>query len=663
MIDSTDALYDVENRLVSLNTSLETTIKEVEPEFMQLAQNLQSANADAAAITRQIHETVHLIGGESDEGVLVKIGGLVKETLGELKKRQLEVADNLGYVRADVEHLDAFYSRSADIEKIARFLRVCGLNIDIESSRSKKSREMFSVIAQEIRNFSEKVIEIAKNIREDVEAARTSQLLAYEEISEGLNHLQRLGDDARQAVKNSVGEIEQIMGLSLKALEKVGVHTRKISLQVGEIVVAIQFHDNLSQRIDHIAKALNDVGNLSTGAMSASEPNVKNAEELAGACSIVDVQIAQIKQAISEIDAVYQKSRGAFEEIGSEIIGLASSLSSLAHENSGSGSIPAESIKDPFAVLKSALANLHRLLGRGGGLIERMQETTFQASEATTRLFSYMEQVRTLSHETDIIALNAIINAAQMGAEGRTQEVLAQEIKILSDQTRGFVDDVEKVLDSISVSAQNMDIRTPAGSNAAQAADGVAGAKMSLDTGIEEISEAYTQYNENSANVFQGAELLKNAVSHAGAGLEFLPALAGELTGHLKQIEAIREVLSPWAVGDMDETDTLAARYTMQQERDVHEQLITARRRDAIDMDAQDTGSKAGVAQGNNFNKDSGSVSDVLNRGDSEDDLGNTVELFFDENADENNLGDTIKLFADANIAGNDDFGDNVDLF
>ena len=43
------------------------------------------------------------------------------------------------------------------IEKIARYLRVVGLNIGIESSRSAESSEKFGVVVEEIRSFVEKV--------------------------------------------------------------------------------------------------------------------------------------------------------------------------------------------------------------------------------------------------------------------------------------------------------------------------------------------------------------------------------------------------------------------------------------------------------------------------------------------------------------------------
>jgi methyl-accepting chemotaxis protein len=636
------SLRDLDKRLIAIGTALETTVKKVEPEFMQLALDLQSISADTAAMTRQIEDTVNLIGGESEANMLVKIGKYVRESLEQLEHRQVEVRDNLDHVHTIEDKLNAFFRMCSEIEKIALYLRIVGLNIGIESSRSAESQEMFAVIAQDIKLFSENVIKISERIREAVKTARTSQLQACDEISKGLNQLKALGKEARDAVRNSVKEIEQLLEFTLVALEKIGATTRQISLQVGEIVVAIQFHDNLSQRVEHVVKGLHDVVNMNSDAKTALDPDDVDAGKMTAAHAIVNLQNAQIKQAISEIDSVYQKSRSAFAAIGRETHGLASSLSSLSQKDSDAGPDPESTVKDPFATLKPALSNLDRLLCRGGGLIGRIRDTSMHASEAAKQLFSYMGQIRKLSHETHIKALNAIVNAAHMGDAGKTQEVLAQEIKILSDNTRHFVDDVSGVLDSISGYVRDLDDKTGQSSDVVCAANETDEGEILPDAGIEQISELYTRFNDNSADVFQRAEPLKDKIWRAGSGLEFLPALAGNLAEQHKQLEEIRDILKPWAGGDSAETEAMIARYTMQQEREVHNKLIVARARDDKASDTEDLRRNHAETEV----KAADSQAGFLNEGVAKEDSKSTVELFSDENAEDK-----------------EDFGDNVDLF
>ena len=220
----------------------------------------------------------------------------------------------------------------------------------------------------------------------------------------------------------------------------------------------------------------------------------------------------------------------------------------------------------------------------------------------------YLEQVRGISHETRVKALNAIVNAARMGEAGRTLEVLAQEIKTLSDHTGIFSKDVAEVLDSISISVRRLETRVPAESFAVCAKRNDVSAKVSLDAGIEEITKAYAHYNANSLDVFKRAELLKQSISQTSTALEFLPVLDGELSKHLRQLENICRVLSPWAQRNMAETYKLAARYTTRQEHQIHEQHIAGCNGDSIDLDLKNT-----VSDGNVGNKE---------------DFGDNVDLF-----------------------------------
>ena len=107
-------------------------------------------------------------------------------------------------------------------------------------------------------------------------------------------------------------------------------------------------------------------------------------------------------------------------------------------------------------------------------------------------------------------------------------------------------------------------------------------------------------------------------------------------------------MLQPLAGSDAVNTDVMVARYTMQQEREVHERLASTRNSDAMEADAESFRRDVVEAETEerksraDFSEEVG----VLSRSDPKTGSDGAGENLSDENTDEK-----------------EDFGDNVDLF
>ena len=249
-------------RLSLIAASLNAIPKSSEPSFMKIGMALQSVYTDATELTQQTLEALKLIGGESDEGLLVKVGMLVKASLEKVKKCQTAASKNHHiaetHVREVTERLSDSFSMCTHLKKTAKYLRAVGLQMRVECSRSNRTMEMFSVVAQEIGALSSRFMETAENIRDDSESARQGQISSQAERSESLSQLFRLAENTEQTVQLAMKKIEELIRFSVETLEHAGARSRRISHHIGEIVMGIQFHDSMRQRIEHIIKALSD---------------------------------------------------------------------------------------------------------------------------------------------------------------------------------------------------------------------------------------------------------------------------------------------------------------------------------------------------------------------------------------------------------------------
>jgi archaellum component FlaC len=395
---------------------------------------------------------------------------------------------------------------------------------------------------------------------------------ASEGVARSLDRLHGLASGAARTVRGSVEDIEELMTGSLSAIEQAETHLKAISRQIGEVVAGIQIHDSMSQRVTHINKALEDAAALCT----LEECEVIQHDDVAerrftAAHSIIELQIAQLGRIIGDIETAHVTTQQAFDDIGTEVQGLARSLLELkvgAPADSGDPSVA----HDPFEAIRADLFGLHDLLTEASELVDRIQETGDAAVATTRRLEGHMVQVDGIGFEIRMIALNAIIKAAHLGETGSALEMVAQEVNTLSNETNGFVDRVKGVLAGVVDQVRKLDRETLTDGDAEQEGE------EALAAGISQVTGTYDQFREATAQMVVRAGDLKDEIGRILSALAFLPSLSGDLSALMERLTAIAEMLRPRVRehlrASVDEVNRLTERYTMRLERGVHRQLL-----------------------------------------------------------------------------------------
>lgn len=587
-----DPLAVLPERLRGIAGSLEAVSRQVEPDFLQLGKELQEVYSDASVLAQRTMDAVQLIGGEGGAGVLKKIDRIIHRAFADLESDLAQVGDDLVRLVDGVRLMGELNDQCPVIEKMALTLRVVGLNIGVESARALDAREMFSQVAVEVQVLSETITKIADNIRNGSLDAQRHQQMAHQGISGGLKHLTTVATDAEQTVKEAAGKIEGLVMRSLTAMDQASAHSREISGQVGRIVVGIQFHDNMNQRIDHINEALKDAAEVYRRAVSDSTSQEEPGAHWGRVHAIVDIQIAQLKQMITEVNEVYTRNLRAFDSIINRVGNLAQSLSLFdiggasdrtsesrparqtpePLENSATGDAFAGN-EDSLSNLKAALERFRDLLERSGRLHERIRETFGRATTAVENLGGYAAKVRRTNFEIHLIALNVIVKSAHMGDKGRAMEVLAQAVKGLSDQSNIFVAAVNSLLEKIVATVH---IQRNPGELSGSILTGSSDAAMA--DGIARITDAYEKLNTDSIDIRERAGALTEATARTRGRLDFMTGLLERLTqclGELEEIGALLYSRAGRAGADSGaEAARLAARYTMDRERIIHEERM-----------------------------------------------------------------------------------------
>lgn len=592
------------SEISTVKIPLEKVSTESEPMFINLGNELQNVFSDAEHLTALSRETAMLIEGDANNNILANIGDFSRQALGKLDICREDVTNVLPNIKTCSINLKRLRNMCPVIKAIAKKLNIVALHISMESSRSKKCEEMFNFFVKEIKQLAGTVQGVSNKILQDSDNVRAGQDSDFKNISARKDTLSDLADNAHEMVEGNVVLIEELITMALKVMKRAEIHSNKISSLVGDIVVAIQFHDIVRQQIEHVIETLDEVDTLFSEDRETTETDDHKADSLLKAYTILSLQAEQINQVIKEINDAYQKIKNSLNDIGKEVEELVNSVCELSINSNND-----LNEKNPFVMLLSGLDQLNNILFQGKEMATIIEKNLKKSIETAGNLSGHLTQMEDISEDLHIKAINALIMSKSLGTEGQTLSILAEEVTAVSSDSNNFVLDVSEILKAISdltstFSCLSHDDESSLTEGGEQ--------QITLSTGIRMLSNIYNDFTDKSTQSTENSQSLKDKILCLEPGLSFLCEMEETLSSQLKSINNIMKNIMPFLPEDRNISDDLAhlkSRYTMDIERGIHNRAFT-------DGSKEDDSFE-------NFNED------INNPGDAEEDsLGDNIELF-----------------------------------
>lgn len=86
---------------------------------------------------------------------------------------------------------------------------------------------------------------------------------------------------------------------------------------------------------------------------------------------------------------------------------------------------------------------------------ERIQEGIIKTNQSAEKINSASQMIKAVADQTNLLSLNAAIEAARAGEAGRGFTVVAEEIKMLAEQTSNSTKEIDKVVKELQSNSQN----------------------------------------------------------------------------------------------------------------------------------------------------------------------------------------------------------------
>lgn len=534
-----------------------------ESDFLHIGNRLQEFLHDARRLSTESEKLGCIAAEQVLESSILELRDLLSQFSVHLNQSSADIQSDTGELYQILDRVNTITETLASFKSTIAQMRMLGIATKIESARLGNNDAGFTVIAENVEKLSTFINDKTASIIGKAHLLLSEINRSKQDLSKLENEQSAQADIILANTNQALSAFQEKYSAASASTARIANEVQDVQKNISSVITSLQSHDITRQKIEHVAEALQQLPD------ETAFDDEQSIREKSGIYhDVCQLQISHLKDVHDEFTNAVLQIIEHMRNLEGDVENIFNSITSVIGTEAILG-------KESLAMIRKEFDSILNGLSKNTTIGQEVTASIKLIVGIVDELAEQVVEIEEVGTEIEIIALNAIVKAAQTGKNGAALGVLAQSIQKLSLETKDRTRAVIDALGLISTISQSLKERMES-----QVVNEQQDANVNMDARIGEILHPIENLCDNSEGVLSKLRLmtnnLKQAIEKEIRGITVHERVSQTLTSIIGDMEDA--VLHTKKSGHLNSnrsknTSKLFARYTMNSERKLHQQF------------------------------------------------------------------------------------------
>ncbi|SMC99652.1 methyl-accepting chemotaxis protein [Sporomusa malonica] len=332
--------------------------------------------------------------------------------------------------------------------------------------------------------------------------------------------------------------------------EKIATGDLSVNFAVNSKDEMGRLADSLNKMIDNIQEIISRVSQSAEQLAASGEQLSASAEQSSQAANQVAGSITEIAQGAEKQMNYVNETAGVVEELATSLQQVASNSAHVAEQSAQA----AETAKEGGKTVSKAVSQMTKI----ENTVNNSAQVVARLGERSKEIGQIVETISGIAGQTNLLALNAAIEAARAGEQGRGFAVVADEVRKLAEQSQdaakqiavlisGIQKDTEEAVGAMNDGTREVKVGAEAVNTAGLAFEDISNLVMQVSDQVKEISVTIRQMEYGSQRIVASVKDIDKLSKNATGEAQTVSAATEEQSASMEEIASSSHSLAQMA--------------------------------------------------------------------------------------------------------------------